>query len=319
MVEQGGMNSEAGTILALTLSPGVGNVTINRLTSWADAAGRSLSELMHLPKRDLLEMVPADLHPGADALSKCAEHYVDRASTMIERVEKAGGQALVGTDEDFPEGLKASLETAAPPLLFVVGNIGLIEADAAGIVGTRSPCEEGVRLAEQCAQVFSERGVPVISGGAEGVDTAAHFAALDAGGTTVVVLAQGLLSYRGPKELLDAVEEGRALLISQFSPDAPWSTHGALTRNATIAALSRLVCVIEPGRTGGSVRTARHALEQGKNVMAYTRPEDEGVMRQLERLGARRLLGEDGRFSRARVVEAWEAQGRSRARQSEMF
>ena len=116
-----------------------------------------------------------------------------------------------------------------------------------------------------------------------------------------------------------AVEDGRALLVSQFSPDAPWSTHGALTRNATIAALSRLVCVIEPGRTGGSIRTARHALEQGKTVMAYTRPEEESVMRELERSGARRLLGEDGGFTPARVTEAWEAKAPRPARQSEMF
>ena len=313
------MNPEAAAILGLTLSPGTGNVTINRLTAWAAGAGESLNDLMHLPKRDLLERVTADLHPGADALSECAEHYVDRASAMIERVEKAGGQAIVSTDGDFPESLKASLATAAPPLLFVVGNIGLIEADAAGIVGTRSPCEEGVWLTEQCAHVFSEKGVPGISGGAEGVDTAAHRAALAAGGTTVVILPQGLLSYRAPKELLNAVEDGRALLVSQFSPDAPWSTHGALTRNATIAGLSRLICVIEPGRKGGSVRTARHALEQGKHVMAYTQPKDEGVMADLERSGAGRLLGEDGRFSQARVVKAWEAKGRSPARQSEMF
>ncbi len=313
------MNPEAGAILGLTLSPGVGNVTINRLTAWARATGESLSELMHVPKRDLLELVPADLHPGADALSVCAEQYAGRAAAMIERVEKAGGQAIVSTDGDFPESLKTSLGNTAPPLLFVVGNIELIEADAAGVVGTRSPCEEGLRLAEQCAQVFGEKGVPVISGGAEGVDTEAHRVALAAGGTTVVVLPQGLLSYRAPKELLNGVEDGRALLVSQFSPDAPWTTHGALTRNATIAGLSRLVCVIEPGRRGGSVRTARHALEQGKHVIAYTRSEDEGVMMELERSGARRLLGEDGRFSQARVIEAWETKGRSPARQSEMF
>ena len=313
------MNPEAGAILGLTLSPGMGSVTINRLIAWATSSGRSLSEVMRLPLQDLLEILPTELHTGADALSVCAERYMGRASAMIERVEKAGGQAIVSTDGDYPERVKMSLGNAAPPFLCAVGNFELLEADAAGVVGTRKPSEEGTRLAERCARVFGERGVPVISGGAEGVDTTAHKAALDAGGTTVVVLPQGLIVYRGPKELLVAVEDGRALLLSQFSPDAPWSTHAALTRNATIAALSRLVCVIEPGRRGGSIRTARHALEQGKNVMAYTRPEDEGVMRELERSGARRLLGEDGRFDKARVVATWEAKGRSPARQSEMF
>ncbi len=313
------MNTEAVAVLALTLSPGAGNVTINRLTSWASATGQSLSELMRLSKRELHEIVPGELKRGSEALSLCDEGALDRACVMMDRIEKAGVQAVLCTAGDYPDGLNASLGKARPPLLFVLGDIELLQAEGAGIVGTRSPSEEGTDLSGQCARVFSEMGVPVISGGADGVDATAHEASLRAAGKTVVVLPQGLLTYRGPRELLLAVEEGGAVLVSEFSPDARWSTHGALTRNATIAALSRLVCVIEPGESGGSVRTARHALDQGKCVVVHPRRKDSGTMKALERSGARRLLGDEGRFSRTRLLEAWAVEPRSPVGQSEMF
>lgn len=313
------MNTEAVAVLALTLSPGAGNVTINRLSSWASATGQSLSKLMRLSERELHEIVPGELKRGAEALSGCGEEALDRACVMIERVEKAGVQAVLCTAGDYPDGLNASLGKARPPLLFMLGDIELLQAEGAGIVGTRNPSQEGTDLSGQCARVFSEMGVPVISGGAAGVDSTAHEASLRAAGKTVVVLPQGLLTYRGPQELLHAVEEERAVLLSEFSPDAQWSTHGALTRNATIAALSRLVCVIEPGESGGSVRTARHALDQGKCVVVHPRRKNSRVMTGLERAGARRLLGDEGRFSRARLLEAWAVEPRSPADQSEMF
>lgn len=313
------MNTEAVAVLALTLSPGAGNVTINRLTSWASASGQSLSELIRLSERELHEIVPGELKRGAESLSGCGEGTLDRACAMMDRVEKAGVQAVLCSAEDYPDGLSASLGRARPPLLFVLGDFELLQAEGAGIVGTRSPSEEGIRLSGQCARVFSEMGVPVISGGAEGVDAAAHEASLEAAGKTAVVLPQGLLTYRGPQELLQAVEEGHAVLVSEFSPDARWSTRGALARNATIAALSRLVCVIEPGDSGGSVRTARLALGQGKCVVVHPRTNESGVMRELERAGARRLLGDGGRFNRARLLEAWAVESRSPAGQSELF
>ena len=109
------------------------------------------------------------------------------------------------------------------------------------------------------------------------------------------------------------------LLLSEFSPDAKWSTPGALTRNATIAALSRLVCVIEPGETGGSLRTARHALDQMKHVVVHGRRKGEGTAKALEGRGAIRLLGDDGRFSDRRVLDAWGAAPRRPVEQSDLF
>jgi len=313
------LNIHAVAILALTLSAGVGRLTINRLTDWAEATGRSLTDLMDGPEQDLYEVVPVELGGGADALVRCSEGNLSRARSLIERVEKLGGQVISRLDGDYPKGLAASLGDAAPPLLFVAGNFDLLHTENAGIVGTRRPSATGVHLAEQCARTFCEAGVPVLSGGAVGVDMVAHEGALRAGGQTVVVLPQGLLTYRVPKELLGATEEGDVLLVSEFSPDAKWSTPGALTRNATIAALCRLVCVIEPGETGGSLGTARHALDQMKHVVVHGRKGGERAAKALEGRGAVRLLDEDGRFSSERLLEAWAAVLPKPVEQSDLF
>ena len=107
----------------------------------------------------------------------------------------------------------------------------------------------------------------VVSGGAAGVDWAAHDAALQSGGSTVIFLPQGILVYEMSSAWREAMDEGRLLLASEYLPDAPWRTYAAVSRNALIAAQARLVCVIEPRKQGGSLLTARHAVDQGKQVL----------------------------------------------------
>jgi predicted Rossmann fold nucleotide-binding protein DprA/Smf involved in DNA uptake len=110
------------------------------------------------------------------------------------------------------------------------------------------------------------------------------------GGKTVVVLPQGILTYRGPALLFDAIQDGRAAVVSEFAPDMAWETHAAVTRNTTISAFSLLVCVIEPKKTGGSVRTARCALAQGKRVLVYPARGCASVVQSLSNGGALELV-----------------------------
>ena len=79
--------------------------------------------------------------------------------------------------------------------------------------------------------------------------------------------------------------------LSEFPPDMGWETHAAVTRNATISAMSRLLCVIEPKKTGGSIRTARCALAQGKLVLVYPAQGFAAVAQTLARAGALELVG----------------------------
>jgi len=300
---------EAGQadVLALLLTPGVGPVTLHRIVAAALAADVALGTLLGLPTRRLLAALPASFRDVAPILAGCRPPQRRLAKDLVQRVYDRGGEALLAPNAGYPDVLNVHLGWHAPPILFVQGNRQLIAGALAGIVGARRPSRRGRELAAACAESFANRGVPVVSGGARGIDLAAHLAALAAGGETVVVLPQGLLSYRIPEEVGEGIARARAAIVSEFAPGDPWTVHAAVTRNATIAALSRMLCVVEPKKTGGSVRTARAALGQGKRVLMYG-PDGQGRPHELLRSpGVRGLLDSEGRLDVARLLECWQA------------
>lgn len=313
------MNTEATAALALTLCPGTGSGTVRDAMAVASNVGRSLHELVNLPARELVDLLPQGAGETAYALSQCTDEHLERASYVIQRLETSGGRTLVTTDAAYPRALKVHLERNTPPLLFVYGDAESLHVPSAAIVGARRPSDHGILLAQQCASTFAAQGIPVVSGGAEGIDSAAHSAALDAGGTTLVILPQGLLTYKASREVTSAREQGHLTLVSEFAPDAPWTVHGAVTRNATISALARVVCVIEPKKTGGSIRTARIALAQGKKVFVHVAKEHMGALRGLLGAGALPLLDDSGVFSREDLWAHWESAPNSEPRQHELF
>jgi DNA processing protein len=251
------------------------------------------------------------------ALAALSREALERAEKWVSRVHSAGGQFILVTQNDYPASLRAAFGPAAPPVLTVLGDTALLDRDAAAVVGTRTPSEAGAELARLCARWCAAHRRVVVSGGAQGIDTVAHQTALDEDGTTIVVLPQGLLSYLVPEGLALALEGGAALLVSQFVPDAPWTTSGAVTRNETIAALARMACVIEPGSPGGSFKTGRDALAQRKPVLVYAGVGGSGGA--LLREGARLLLGPNGRFSDDHLDRTWAEAARERPNQAELL
>src|SRR5690606_24865428 len=106
--------------------------------------------------------------------------------------------------------------------------------------------------------------------------------------------------------LRGAFEDGRAIVLSQFAPLSAWATHAAVTRNATIAALSRVVCVIEPRKAGGSMRTGRCALAIGRPVFVAGGDDALHGAEVLRRAGAQPVLGRGGLAVEA-LQQAWRA------------
>lgn len=313
------MNSDTTAILALMLTPGGGVVTIRRLMDIAARMGVGIADILKCSPHELTEALPSGQESLARVVAQCDEHCWGRAAGLLEATSQAGVSALRITDADYPSSLRNSLREVAPPLLFVYGALELLDTEGAAVVGAREVSEGGELLAADCAKAFAGVGATVVSGGAPGVDSAAHFAALEAGGRTVVVLPQGILTYRGPSTLMDAAEFGTAAILSEFSPDCRWQTHAAVTRNATISALSRLVCVIEPRKTGGSVRTARCALDQGKRVLVHGSRDADSPIHALHRAGAGSLLDDNGQFDATRLAELWAEPPMDTASQASLF
>ena len=136
------------------------------------------------------------------------------------------------------------------------------------IVGTRKPTTYGKEVTHKLAYELASRGVIIVSGLALGVDGLAHRAALEAGGTTIAVLGNGLpsiypASHRGlAKDILD---KGGALL-SEYEPETPARNYRFLERNRLISGLADAVIITEAAARSGTLNTARYALEQGKDI-----------------------------------------------------
>jgi DNA protecting protein DprA len=284
--------TEIAVRLALMQAEGVGPATLRQLRAAAHALGCSLSALAGRAASELIRLLPPGFEGLAVPLAACRPAHVAGARALLGGLQAQGGWVAPSDAPGYPPGLEVLPPTQRPDLLFGFGAPALLHAPAASIAGTRTPSPSSARFACAAAASLARGGFTVVSGGAAGVDTTAHDACLDAGGRTVVVLPCGLLRYRMPAAWAQAVAEGRAAIVSQFAPHAAWSAGAAVTRNATISALGRLTLVVEPHKTGGSVRTARAALEQGRPL--YFHGASRGVAATLQRAGGRALSAPHG-------------------------
>lgn len=311
------ISEHATVILALLYKSGAGVVGINSALARALDVGRRLEDLAGFPFQELLDILGAGLDGILPPLSNLGGNDLSRAGRVLEEVGSRGIHVLCGDEGDYPRPIRSFSGRYAPPLLFCRGNLELLDCPLGGIVGTRRVTDNGGELARLSARAFGEAGVVVVSGGARGVDQAAHGAALDEGGRTVVVLPEGILSYRPSRELDAAVQDGRALLMSEFVPDAPWTTEGAVTRNRTISALSEMVCVIEPKKVGGSIRTARCALEQGKRLLIYGEGDAPKTLLKSDEVFG--LVPEGEAFDKDYFLAMWESRPEGSMAQGDLF
>lgn len=170
-------------------------------------------------------------------------------------------------ETDYPPLLQT---TANPPaILFYKGNDPVFEKTAA-IVGARKATAYGVQTAERVACGLSENGVTVVSGGARGIDSAAHEGALAGGSPTVAVLACGLDYVYPPenKKLFQKIIDSGGTIISEYPPGTPPLGRQFPARNRIIAGMSRGILVVEAAERSGALITSDFALEEGRDVFS---------------------------------------------------
>ena len=178
-----------------------------------------------------------------------------------------GCRLLLLQDDDFPEMLTQGI--TPPPVLFLRGNAELLHTPSAAIVGSRHATPQAMRIAKDFGRALSEKGIPVVSGMASGIDTAAHQGALQADGGTIAVWGTGIDRIYPPsnKNLAYEIAE-RGLIVSEFPLDTRPFAGNFPRRNRLIAALSQLTLVVEAALESGSLITAKLAAEMGREVMA---------------------------------------------------
>ena len=222
------------------------------------------------------------------------------ADESLAAIAQSGGVFISPEDLGWP--MRVNQLTIPPLGLIVKGDISILNNPSLAIVGTRNPTPYGVRLAGDFASGFVDRQWDIISGGAYGIDTAAHRGALVAEGRTIAVIASGIdVQYpAGNARLFDEICESGAI-VSEVMPGVTAMPHRFLIRNRLIAALSLSTLVVEAAFRSGSLRTARDAAELLRPVMAIP-----GPISSPSSEGCHRLIGERAAELVTSVADAME-------------
>ncbi len=283
-----GATEELVDTLRLCLIPGVGPTIRKRLLERFGTA------------RAVLAAAPSDLRGVQGVGEKLthtivgADHQID-VEAEIALCRQHGIDILTETDAAYPRALR---EIHDPPgVLFVRGEMKPDDALAIAIVGTRHGTQYGLRQAERLAGGLARAGLTVISGLARGIDAAAHRGALAAGGRTLAVLASGVLNIYPPEHDKLAEEvAAHGALVSESPPGGEPLAGMFPQRNRLISGLSLGVVVVEAPERSGALITARHAMEQGREVFAVPGNVDSRASRgchQLIRDGAKLVESAD--------------------------
>ncbi|MEI7922296.1 MAG: DNA-processing protein DprA [Planctomycetota bacterium] len=253
-------------MLALVLVSGVGPVIIRKLldqfgtASAAIRAGESRLKAVENIGPRLAEKIARALDNTEidKEIALCKDHQV---------------AIMLQSDDDFPECLREMPD--CPAMLFVKGRIEPIDRLAVAVVGSRRSTQYGRRMADKLATSLARSGMTVVSGLARGIDEAAHRGALNGGGRTLAVLANGL-SQIYPPEMVPLANEiiKQGAIISEMPMGHPPLAELFIRRNRIISGLSLGVVVVEAAIRSGSLSTARHAMEQNRDVFAVPGPAD---------------------------------------------
>lgn len=190
---------------------------------------------------------------------------IDDAKRELNDGRALGARPIFYEDTDYPALLKETPD--APPLIWCLGNTGLLSPPSVAIIGARNASSLGMRMARRLASELGEAGLTVVSGLARGIDAAAHEASLDTG--TIAVYAGGL-NRPYPSKNIDLAEQiaAQGLCLSEQRPDMEPRARHFPARNRIISGLVRAVVVVEAASKSGSLLTARIALDQGRDVLA---------------------------------------------------
>ena len=210
----------------------------------------------------------------ADVPRDAVERLLDRGAAlaiMVERWASQGLWVISRGDPAYPARYKSYLGQAAPPLLYGVGAQQLLQSGGLAVVGSRHATDEELEFARRVAVACAEQHIPVISGAAKGVDSESMMAAVDRGGRSVGVLAEGLGKAAVASQYHEALLEGCLTLISPYEPEARWLVYTAMERNKLIYGLADAALVVSSAaENGGTWAGATEALKHGQ-VPVYVR------------------------------------------------
>lgn len=257
-------NSEV--ILHLSLIDSIGPCTIQKLLDTCCQENVSLSALYDYTLQDFV--AKASLSPDRARLL----YDGLRSRALLEREQallyKHAIHCITIVDDNYPPLLRNAY--GAPAVLYVKGASHILGQPSVALVGSRQAGSYAQQVIKKFVPPLVQQGVSIVSGGALGADTMAHQEALQAHGTTVVVLGSGLLRPypSNNKPLFEMIAQDQGAIISPFCLESQASAGNFPARNRIIAGLSQACVVIQAAQKSGALITARYSLEYARDVFA---------------------------------------------------
>jgi len=252
--------------VALHLLPGLGPILLRRCLDRFGDPG----EIAYRVSASAFHEIPGAGPKLAGLIASARSSLRARVDREIRAATKLGIRLVPLGDPSYPSALDTLPDS--PAVLYLKGSLaeGIVRL---AVVGSRRATAYGRRIAAGLASGLVARGIEVVSGGARGIDTCAHVGALEAGGRTVAVLGSGFqrLYPAENADLFDRIAANGAVL-SEFPLEAEPRPENFPRRNRLISGLSAAVVVVEATVKSGSLTTAGHALDQGREVLAVPGP-----------------------------------------------
>ncbi|MDZ4711122.1 MAG: DNA-processing protein DprA [bacterium] len=215
---------------------------------------------------------------------------MNESAAVIDELKKHCIEIISITSEFYSKRLKDNLKVKkSPPVIFAKGNKSLLNEDSVSIVGSRTASDISLMFTDDTARENVKRNKVIVSGYAKGVDRQALDSALKYNGKSIIVLPQGILTFKSGFRLYESeINSGRLLIISTFFPNVKWSIPLAMARNSIIYGLAKEIFVAESNFSGGTWSGVQEGLRN--NQIIFVRkplPEETNANNKLIELGAR--------------------------------
>lgn len=259
-------NAEAITIFCSHLCVGEG-VSPLEPKEWSALAQRLMAE--KLQPADLLEFGREDFRHRLQYTDEQTDRMLrlmDRSASLgfaVSQYEAMGISLITRADAEYPARLKQKLGHSCPPIFYAAGKLSLLNQGMAGYAGARNIAQEDMAFAQSTVRKTVEKGFAVVSGGARGIDQTAEQEALSLGSCAAAFLSDSLLKRLKDSHTVQAIQQGRLLLLSAVKPDAGFNTGIAMARNKYIYAQANGAIIVKSdlnkgGTWSGAVENLRH-------------------------------------------------------------
>ncbi len=266
------MNFSSETHATLLLTVALGRSETSQPKPLAVAQWARLSTQLkqnNFSPADLLKNNPEDIldaWPDSKITPDRLKGLLDRGGALgfaLDKWQRSGLWVMTLSDQDYPERLKSRLGSRTPPVLFGYGNTKLLNKGGVAVVGSRNASSEDLDFTRNIGRKAAEEGHSIVSGGARGVDEMAMLGTLDNGGTSIGVLASGLLQAGVSRKYREKIRSGDLALISSFNPEAGFNIGNAMARNKYIYCLADTAIVVSSTpHKGGTWSGATENLQQ---------------------------------------------------------